>query len=111
MMSDIPWSHEATLVRTTGGGEQVEAQGILHQLVGAFLEMQPDQQRGLSLRAAGADWSREYDEATIRELAARPEFTGAEGFMDTAARPADEEAQMDEGQTPLEEGMTGPGLG
>lgn len=81
-MSDIQWNHQAHLIRQTGAGEQVEAAGVVQQLVGAFLEMPADQQAGLVLRVAGEDLV-EYDAGTIRELAAHPEFTGVYGDYDS----------------------------
>lgn len=108
-MNDIPWNHEASLIRRTGGGEAVEGQGILRQLVGGFLEMSPDQQHGLFIRASGPDWAAEYDEAAIRELAAHPEYTGAYGRYDSASDP-DEPALADEAdETLVESGVSGPG--
>ena len=41
-----------------------------------------DRQRGLLIRAAGPDWTQEFDTDAIRELAARPEFTSAFGDGD-----------------------------
>lgn len=81
-MSDIQWNHEAHLIRQTGAGEQVEAAGVVQQLVGAFLEMPADQQEGLVLRVGGEDLV-EYDAGTIRELAAHPEYTGVYGDYDS----------------------------
>ena len=90
-MPDIQWDAQASLMRVnvieTSGDQQEEliARGALSELVGTVLEMAPDQQRGLLLRAAGPDWTEEYDSDAIRELAARPEFTSAYGDFDTAA--------------------------
>jgi hypothetical protein len=78
-MSNIPWEHEASLLRMTSAGEEVVRRGLLHELVGGFLELPAERQRGLAIRASGPDWTREFDEWTIRELAARPEYTSAYG--------------------------------
>jgi hypothetical protein len=89
-MADIQWDSPASLMRVTDietsgeAQEQLLTQGTLHELVGAFLDLSPEQQKGLLLRAAGPDWTQEFDTDTIRELAARPEFTGAYGDYDTA---------------------------
>lgn len=110
-MRDIPWNHEAHLLRRTGGGQAVEGRGVLHELVGAFLEMSPEQQHGLSIRVAGPDWSDEYDEATIRELAARPEYTGAHGAFDTVDRPdyeAGAEPSAPADAPTIEDGVSAP---
>ena len=109
-MSDIPWNHEASLIRTTGAGdEELVRHGILQQLVEGFLELAPEAQRGLLLRAAGPDWCREWDEAQIRELAAKPEATGAFGRWDSETDP-DEPAMIEpEDETNLiEAGVSGP---
>jgi hypothetical protein len=58
-MSHIPWEHESSLLRMTGAGEEVVRRDTLHQLVGHFLELPPERQRGLSIRASGPDWTRE----------------------------------------------------
>jgi hypothetical protein len=78
-MSNIPWEHEASLLRMTSAGEEVVRRGLLHELVGGFLELPPERQRGLAIRASGPDWTREFDEWTILELAARPEYTSTYG--------------------------------
>jgi hypothetical protein len=78
-MSNIPWEHEASLLRMTSDGEEVVRRGPVQQLVGAFLALPPERQRGLAIRASGPDWTREFDEWTIRELAARPEYASAYG--------------------------------
>ncbi|WP_294390227.1 hypothetical protein [uncultured Sphingomonas sp.] len=89
-MPDIQWDSEASLMRvipieTSGDAhEELIARGALYELVGAFIEMSPGQQDGLVLRAAGSDWTQEYDSDAIRELAARPEYTTAHGAYDTA---------------------------
>lgn len=80
-MPDIQWDSEASLMRgtrfnTAEPQEELVARGTLYALVGAFLEMRPDVQEDLLIRAAGPDWIEEYDAPMIRELAARPEFIG-----------------------------------
>jgi len=95
-MTDIQWDSEASLMRvttfaTTEPQEELVGRGVLRELVGAFLEMPHAEQRGLLLRAAGPDWLQEFDEGSIRELAARPEFTSAHGAFDTADLPDDPE--------------------
>jgi hypothetical protein len=101
-MADIQWDSEASLMRviafaTTDSQEELLARGTLRQLVGTVLAMDPAAQDGLLLRAAGADWTEEFDSDAIRELAARPEFTGAAGAFDTAEREDDEEEQDEAG--------------
>jgi hypothetical protein len=104
---DIPWEHEASLLRSTPAGEEPVMRGVLHQLVGAFLEMAPEQQRGVAIRVAGPDWTREYVDAEIRELAARPEYSGAVGRWDSTTDP-DEPDQSDEaGGVLIEQGISG----
>lgn len=93
-MPDIQWDSEASLMRVTGyatadATEELVARGTLLELVGEVLEMPAGQQDGLLLRAAGPDWTQEFDSDAIRELAARPEFTGAHGAFDTADLPDD----------------------
>ncbi|WP_116091986.1 hypothetical protein [Sphingomonas crusticola] len=89
-MPDIQWDSEASLMRVTPAAtsaeifEELVARGTLYELVGAFLELPPEQQDGLLLRAAGQDWTEEYDSDAIRELAARPEYIGVYGAYDTA---------------------------
>lgn len=107
-MPDIQWDSEASLMRVTAFAtadtqEELVARGTLIELVGQALEMPADVQDGLLLRAAGPDWVQEYDGDAIRELAARPEYTGARGAYDTAdltddpdrAGVADEDALVD----------------
>ncbi|MDB5690861.1 MAG: hypothetical protein JWL91_2737 [Sphingomonas bacterium] len=96
-MTNIQWDSEASLMRvttfsTTDPQEELVGRGVLRELVGAFLEMDPSGQEGLLLRAAGPDWIQEYDEHEIRELAARPEYSSAHGAFDTADLPDDPEA-------------------
>lgn len=107
-MNDIPWSHQASLVRRTPAGEEEVGRGVVHQLVGAFLEMAPGRQEELSIRVAGPDWAAEYDAARIRELAAHPDYTGAAGGRDTEERAGEAEQAERSGGTMLEEGATGP---
>ena len=88
-MTDIQWDGTASLMRVTSfataePAEELLGRGVLRELVGAFLEMPPAEQDGLMLRAAGPDWLHEYDADAIRELAARPEYTGLHGAFDTA---------------------------
>lgn len=88
-MTDIQWDAPAHLMRVTRfttaePAEEVVGQGTLMELVGTVLEMAPDAQGDLLLRAAGRDWTQEFDTDAIRELAARPEFTGAMPRYDTA---------------------------
>jgi hypothetical protein len=104
---DIPWEQEGSMLRSSAAGEELVARGVLHQLVGAFLEMAPEEQRGVAIRVAGADWTCEYVDAEIRELAARPEFSGAFGRWDSATDP-DEPDQTEAGSEVLvEEGISG----
>ena len=96
-MTKIQWDSEASLMRvvtfsTTEPDEQLIGRGVLHELVGTFLEMKPAEQRGVLLRAAGPTWLQEFDEDAIRELAARPEYTGGHGAFDTADLADDPEA-------------------
>ena len=96
-MTDIQWDSGASLMRvttfsTTDPQEELVGHGVLRELVGAFLEMDPAGQEGLLLRAAGPDWIQEFDEDAIRELAAHPEYTSAHGAFDTADLPDDPEA-------------------
>lgn len=97
-MPDIQWDSEASLMRVTNFAttpdsmEQLIARGTMWELVGSFLEMPLAEQRGLLLRAAGPDWTQEFDSAAIRELAARPEFTAAHGDYDTADLAEDPDA-------------------
>jgi hypothetical protein len=108
-MSDIPWNQEASLIRTTGAGEELVRHGILQQLVEGFLELAPDRQDGLLLRAAGPDWCREWDAAQIRELAAKPEATGAFGRWDSETDPNEPDMTEAEDETTLiEAGVSGP---
>jgi hypothetical protein len=74
-MGNIPLEHEASLLRMTSAGEEVVRRGPMRDLVGNFLSLPPERQRGLSIRASGRDWTRQLDEWTLRELAARPEFS------------------------------------
>jgi hypothetical protein len=89
-MPDIQWDSEASLMRVTPietSGDQLEelvARGSVHELVGRVLELPPGQNRHLLLRAAGPDWTQEFDGDALRELAARPEYTSAHGAFDTA---------------------------
>jgi hypothetical protein len=108
-MTDIEWEQEGSMTRSTAAGEALVMRGNLRQLVGNFLEMNADQQRGVAIRVAGPDWTREYIDEEIRELAARPEFTGAYGRYDSESD-ADAPDERDEAD-PLvvEEGISGSG--
>jgi hypothetical protein len=94
-MPHIPWDREASLMRVTRfetsgeSREELVARGTLRQLIGIVLELSPDRWQGLLLRSAGSDGAQEYDSAAIRELASRPEYTGAHGAYDTADRADD----------------------
>lgn len=94
-MPDIQWDSEASLMRVTAfattqeSREELVARGTVYELVGGFLELPTAQQEGLLLRAAGPGWTQEFDTDAIRELAARPEYTGARGAYDTADLPDD----------------------
>jgi len=89
-MPDIQWDGDASLMRVTNfqttpeSREELLAHGTVRELVGAFLELPVAQQRGLLLRAAGADWTQEFDSSAIRELAAHPQYSGAHGSFGTA---------------------------
>ena len=107
-MDATPWDQPATLLRRTGAGETVEAQGVLHQLVGSFLEMAADRQHGLLIRVTGGGESHELDESAIRELAARPEFTGAVGTRDTIGDPDEPDLRDAPDELSIDEGVTGP---
>jgi len=97
-MPDIQWDRQASLMRVTpidtadDSFEELVARGSLYELVGTFLELPPQQQEGLLLRAAGPDWLEEFDSDAIRELAARPEYTGVYGAYDTASPGEDSDA-------------------
>lgn len=107
-MTDIPWSHEASLVRRTPAGEEEVGRGVVHQLVGAFLEMPADRQEELAMRVAGPDWAAEYGPDRIRELAAHPDYTGATGRYDSEKRAGEAEETQRGGETVLDEGVTAP---
>jgi hypothetical protein len=89
-MPDVQWDSDASLMRVTNfettpdSVEELISRGTVRDLVGAFLELPLSRQRGLLLRAVGPDWTQEFDSSAIRELAARPEYTGANGDYDTA---------------------------
>ena len=75
-MPDVQWDNDASLMRVTNfettpdNVEELIARGTVHDLVGVFLKMPLNRQRGLLLRAAGSDWTQEFDSSAIRELAA-----------------------------------------
>jgi hypothetical protein len=110
-MSNIPWEHEASLLRMTSAGEEVVGRGVLHQLVGGFLELPPERQRGLAIRASGPNWTREFDEWTIRELAARPEYTSAYGGADSKSDTAGPDFSGAPEERLAEAGASGSGPG
>jgi hypothetical protein len=89
-MPDVQWDSDASLMRVTNfettpdNVEELIARGTVHDLVGVFLEMPFSRQRGLLLRAAGSDWTQEFDSSAIRELAARPDYTGSHSGNDMA---------------------------
>jgi len=97
-MPDVQWDNDASLMRVTNfettpdNVEELIARGTVHDLVGVFLKMPLNRQRGLLLRAAGSDWTQEFDSSAIRELAARPEYTGAHGDYDTVGLVEDPDA-------------------
>jgi hypothetical protein len=107
---DIPWQHEASMTRNTGAGDELVSRGVLHQLVGAFLEMPAEQQRGAAIRVAGPDWTREYIDEEIRELAARPEFTGATGRWDSMTDPDEPDHDEQAQGLIVESGISGSSL-
>jgi hypothetical protein len=93
---DIQWDSAASLMRvaaanTTDLPEELVKRGTVRDLVEEALGYPAEAQRGLLIRASGPDWSEEYDEAAIRELAAHPGFTGVEGADDTATLPRDQQ--------------------
>ena len=110
-MARLDWHGEASLMRVTDfrsadTQEELVARGTLTELVGQAIGMPAAQQQGLMIRQAGADWVEEHDADTIRELAARPEFTGADGAYDTADRP--HEADEEQGGPFIEGAVSGP---
>lgn len=113
-MPDIQWDAQASLMRVTEFAtadpqEELLARGTLLELVGAALEMPAARQDGLLLRAAGPDWVQEYDGDAIRELAARPEYTGAHGAFDTADLPEDpDRAEAGDEDTLIDGAVSGP---
>jgi hypothetical protein len=70
---DPIWHHEARMTRSTAVGEALIARGTLRQLVDAFLQLPHEQRRGVAIRVAGPDWTREFVEAEISELVAATE--------------------------------------
>ena len=104
---DIPWEHEGSMLRSRPSGEELVMRAPLHQLVGAFIEMDAEQQRGVALRVSGPDWTCEYIDTEIRELAAKPEYTSAYGDYDSE-RDADEPDHSEAADPVLiEEGISG----
>lgn len=109
---DIQWDGSASLMRvirfaTADDQEELVARGTLRELVGAVLEMAPEAHDGLLLRVAGSDWVEEYDADAIRELAARPEYTGAQGAFDTADLASDDDRAEMLAATPIAHGPSG----
>ena len=112
-MPDIQWDSEASLMRITefraaDTQEELVARGTLLELVGMAVELPPEQQDGLLLRAAGPDWVEEHDADAIRELAARPEFTAAHGAFDTADLSEDPDREAASEGPYIDGGVTGP---
>lgn len=112
-MPDIQWDHVASLMRVTAfataePSEELVARGTVRELVGQAVALPVPEQDGLLIRAAGPGWTAEYDEPTIRELAARPEFTGARGAWDTAGRIDDPDTAEVGGGPYVEGGVSGP---
>ena len=108
----IQWDNEASLMRVTrfataDDAEELVARDTLRELVGAVLEMSPAEQAGLMIRAAGPDWTEEHDLDAIRELAARPEYTGAAGAFDTANLASDDDRAEVTDETPVAHGPSG----
>ena len=100
-MPDIQWDSQASLMRvyrfkSTDAEETLVGRGTLRALVGLVLAMGADEQQGLMLRAAGPDWVEEFDSDAIRELAARPEYTGVDGEYDSVDRDTDAERTVDD---------------
>ena len=81
---EIPWEHQAGMLRSSAGGEELVERGLLRQLVRDFLELSPDDQRGVAIRVAGPDWTCEYIDEEIRDLATRPEYGGAPDQSESA---------------------------
>ena len=109
---DIQWDGSASLMRvvrfaTAEDQEELVARGTLRELVGAVLEMAPAGQDGLLLRAAGPGWEEEYDADAIRELAARPEYTGAHGAFDTVDLASDDDRAGVMAEAPAAHGPSG----
>ncbi len=95
---DTDWQHEARMTRSSADGEMLLGRATLKQLVAAFLEMPPEQQRGVAIRVAGPDWTREYGDEEIRELTARPEYRALFGRWRDVADPraSDEDKAKDD---------------
>ena len=104
---DLDWQHEASMTRSTAAGEALVARGTLGQLVAAFLELAAEQQRGVAIRVAGADWTREYVDAEICELAARPEFEARSAGPNGEAMSLPRKVWRAEGGSLLERLFTG----
>jgi hypothetical protein len=81
--------------------------GILQQLIGTFLAMSAEQQRGVAIRVTGPDWTLEYGDAEIRELAGRPEFSGAFGRWASAADSGHPSHRGEAGDGLTEQGVSG----
>ena len=104
-MTVIAWDQEGSMTRSTAAGEELVMRGALRELVAGFLAMKSDEQRGVAIRVAGPDWTREYIDAEIRELAARPEYSGADGRADNDADAPDRREPAD--PVLVEEGISG----
>ncbi len=92
MTSDL--DTKASLMRVTrfataDDQEEHIVSGTMRELIGLVLATAPDAQAGLLLRVTHPDRTEEHDLDAIRELAARPDYTGATGAWDTAERPDD----------------------
>ena len=112
-MPDIQWDSEASLMRVTSFAtaepqEALVARGTVRELVGRVLEMPPQEQEGLLLRASGPDRTEEHDADAIRELAARPEYTSALGAFDTAALGDDPDRTYEDEMPIVQGGVAAP---
>jgi hypothetical protein len=109
-MMDIPWDKDGSMLRSSAAGEELVARGVLHQLVGSFLDMGPEEQRGVAIRVVGPDWTCEYGDAEIRELAARPEYTGVAGRWDSTTDPDEPDHKDAASAVLVEQGISGSSL-
>jgi hypothetical protein len=102
-MPFIAWEQEASMTRSGAAGEALVMRGALHQLVGTFLAMGPEEQRGVAIRVAGPDWTREFVDAEIRELAERPDYSRGDAHPRNGTG-ADAPVDRDEADSLLVEG-------